>query len=40
MNIQFLPFQQKHLPLWEEWIKIPHVKAVWFIEGYETFRLM
>ncbi|MBS0358655.1 MAG: acetyltransferase [Proteobacteria bacterium] len=36
MNIKFQPFQKEHIPLWEEWIHIPHVKDVWFIEGYET----
>ena len=25
-----------HIPLWEKWIQVPHVKDVWFIEGYET----
>lgn len=26
----------EHISLWEKWITIPHVKEVWFIEGYET----
>lgn len=25
----------EHLPLWQKWITVPHVKEVWFIEGYE-----
>lgn len=36
MNIQFKPFEEKHLSLWEKWITLPHIKNVWFIEGYET----
>lgn len=36
MHIHFQAFQKKHLPLWEEWIKKPHVKNTWFIDGYET----
>jgi RimJ/RimL family protein N-acetyltransferase len=36
MNIEFKPFQYEHLPLWEKWVHLPHVKKVWFIEGYET----
>jgi RimJ/RimL family protein N-acetyltransferase len=35
MNIEFQPFTASHIPLWEKWITIPHVKDVWFIEGYE-----
>ncbi len=35
MNIQFKTFAIEHIPLWEQWITIPHVKDVWFIEGYE-----
>lgn len=35
MTIEFRPFQTEHLPLWEKWITIPHVKDVWFIPGYE-----
>jgi RimJ/RimL family protein N-acetyltransferase len=36
MKIRFQPFQKEHFPLWEQWINVPHVKEVWFIEGYET----
>lgn len=36
MNITFTPFQEQHLPLWQQWVEKPHVKNVWFIEGYET----
>jgi RimJ/RimL family protein N-acetyltransferase len=35
MNITFQPFQSEHIPLWEQWVQLPHVKDVWFIEGYE-----
>lgn len=35
-NINFQPFQIQHIPLWEQWIQLPHVKDVWFIEGYES----
>ncbi len=28
--------QEKDIPLWKIWGEIPHVKNVWFIEGYET----
>ena len=35
MNIEFLPMQISHLPSWQSWIHKPHVKNVWFIEGYE-----
>ena len=36
MNIQFKKFEEKNIFLWEKWITVPHVKDVWFIEGYET----
>ena len=36
MNIQFKSFEEKHISLWEQWITLPHVKEVWFIEGYES----
>ncbi len=36
MNIHFEKMTVKDIPLWERWITIPHVKEVWFIEGYET----
>jgi len=35
MNVSFQSFQAPHIPLWERWIQLPHVKDVWFIEGYE-----
>jgi aminoglycoside 6'-N-acetyltransferase len=35
MNINFKPMTLQHIPLWDQWITIPHVKEVWFIEGYE-----
>ena len=34
--ITFKTFSKDHLPLWQKWIEKPHVKDVWFIEGYET----
>ena len=36
MNIVFKEMKSKHIPLWEKWITIPHVREFWFIEGYET----
>ncbi len=36
MNIHFEKMTLNNIPLWEKWITIPHVKEVWFIEGYET----
>lgn len=36
MDIQFKPFKEARIVLWERWIALPHVKDVWFIEGYET----
>ncbi len=36
MNIGFTKFQNEHIPLWQKWVEKPHVKEVWFIEGYET----
>jgi len=35
-NILFKPFKKEHIPLWQAWSELPHVKEVWFIEGYET----
>lgn len=35
MKIVFQPMQLEHMPLWQKWIALPHVKDVWFIEGYE-----
>jgi RimJ/RimL family protein N-acetyltransferase len=35
MKVEFQPFTKSLIPLWEKWIHIPHVKDVWFIEGYE-----
>ncbi len=40
MNISFKKFSNEHLPLWERWIEIPHVKDIWFVEGYETSDYM
>lgn len=34
--IQFISMTEKDIPLWLEWSNKPHVKDVWFIEGYET----
>ena len=28
--------QEKDISLWKAWSEVPHVKEVWFIEGYET----
>lgn len=36
MNVNFKMMILNDIPLWEKWITIPHVKEVWFIEGYET----
>ena len=27
---------EEHVPTWQQWAEQPHVKNVWFIEGYET----
>ncbi|MDF1795365.1 MAG: GNAT family N-acetyltransferase [Coxiellaceae bacterium] len=40
MNITFKPFTKNELPLWQRWITVPHVKEVWFIEGYEPSDYM
>lgn len=39
-NIGFEKMTAKHLPLWDAWINIPHVKNSWFIEGYEPAEYM
>ena len=36
INIVFQNMKPEHIPLWEKWITVPHVKEVWFIKGYET----
>jgi len=36
INITFIPMNKSHLEQWTKWIELPHVKDVWFIEGYET----
>ena len=36
MTASFLPVKKEHIPLWEQWVQLPHVKESWFIEGYET----
>lgn len=36
MNIHFEKMVLNDIPLWNKWITIPHIKEVWFIEGYET----
>ncbi len=40
MKIAFKQFTKSELPLWQRWIEIPHVKDVWFIEGYEAADYM
>lgn len=35
-RIKFSAMTADDLPLWEKWIEYPHVKDVWFIEGYES----
>jgi len=35
LNCSFKPMTEADIPLWEQWIQKPHVKDVWFIEGYE-----
>lgn len=36
INIHFEKMTEEHIPLWQKWISVPHVKNIWFIEGYET----
>lgn len=36
LTIEFLPMKESHLALWGKWVKVAHVKEVWFIDGYET----
>lgn len=36
LHIFFQEMKTEHIPLWEKWIAIPHVKNTWFIKGYET----
>lgn len=36
MNLTFESMTKDHIPLWLTWADKPHVKSVWFIEGYET----
>jgi RimJ/RimL family protein N-acetyltransferase len=38
--ITFKKMTAEHLSLWNAWIEIPHVKNVWFIEGYEPAGYM
>lgn len=35
MPIAFEPMTAAHLELWQAWTQKPHVKNVWFIDGYE-----
>ena len=35
-KINFVNMNNSHIPLWEKWITVPHVKETWFIDGYET----
>ena len=35
-GIKFTPMNSDHLSLWDKWVEIPHVKEVWFMDGYET----
>lgn len=39
-EIAFQQMKPEHLALWNKWIEIPHVKDVWFIEGYEPAEYM
>jgi len=36
MTIEFKPMKTSDISLWETWIEKPHVRDIWFIEGYET----
>ena len=36
MIVSFLHVKKEHIPLWEQWVQLPHVKESWFVEGYET----
>lgn len=40
IEISFIPMGREHLDLWEKWIKVPHVKSSWFIDGYEPASYM
>ncbi len=39
-SIAFEKMTTEHLSLWNAWIEIPHVKDVWFIDGYEPAAYM
>lgn len=39
-HIQFIQMTREHIPLWLEWSHIPHVKDVWFMEGYQTRNII
>lgn len=36
VNIHFEKMTGDDIQLWKKWIAVPHVKEVWFIDGYET----
>ncbi|OGT26598.1 MAG: hypothetical protein A3I77_07120 [Gammaproteobacteria bacterium RIFCSPLOWO2_02_FULL_42_14] len=36
IDINFEKMTEDHIPLWKTWITVPHVREVWFIDGYET----
>lgn len=35
MTIQFKKMTEQDLPLWEKWIKLPHVSNIWFLDAEE-----
>jgi len=40
MSIRFIPFSQEHIPIWQQWVNIDHIKEVWFVEGYELAEMV
>lgn len=39
-KMRLVKMAQSHLALWQAWSEKPHVKDVWFIEGYEPPEYM
>jgi len=35
-KIIFKPMQDADVPVWQTWIAKPYIKALWFMDGYET----
>lgn len=38
--ITFKKMTTEHLTIWNAWIKLPHIKEVWFVDGYEPAEYM